>query len=63
MYVAWSAARFSEMEHRILLLPVMERKGTKRRSLNVDTGGLPHGIKETTADVRDREGAIEMLRC
>ena len=31
--------------------------------LAVDTGGLPHAMKVTRADVSDREGAVEMLRC
>jgi transposase len=30
--------------------------------LAVDTGGLPHAIKVTTADVTDRDGAEEALR-
>jgi transposase len=30
--------------------------------LAVDTCGLPHAIKVTTAGVSDREGALEMLR-
>ena len=30
--------------------------------LAVDTGGLPHAIKVTTAEATDREGAVEMLR-
>jgi transposase len=28
----------------------------------VDTGGLPHEVLVTTADVSDRDGAVEMLR-
>jgi transposase len=31
--------------------------------LAVDTCGLPHAMKMTTADETDREGAINMLRC
>lgn len=30
--------------------------------LAVDTGGLPHAIKVTSAEVTDREGAVYMLR-
>jgi hypothetical protein len=28
----------------------------------VDTNGLPHAVRVTTADVTDRDGAIETLR-
>ena len=30
--------------------------------LGVDTNGLPHAIHITTANVTDRDGAIEMLK-
>ena len=36
--------------------------GVKPR-LAVDTGGLPHAVKVTTADISGRDGAVEMLRC
>jgi len=32
-----------------------------KRHLAVDTEGLPHGIHVTTADVTDRQGAIELV--
>ncbi len=32
-----------------------------KRHIAVDTQGLPHAIHITTADVTDREGAIEMI--
>ena len=31
-----------------------------KRHIGVDTNGLPHGIEVTTANVTDRDGAIEM---
>ena len=31
--------------------------------LAVDTGGPPHAVKVTTADVSGRDGAVEMVRC
>ena len=34
-----------------------------KRHVAVDTQGLPHAIHITTADVTDREGAIEMIGC
>jgi transposase len=37
-------------------------RGWGKLHLAVDTGGLPHAIKVTTADVTDREGAEETLR-
>jgi hypothetical protein len=33
--------------------------GIKRRHIVVDSQGLPHAIHVTTADVTDRNGAIE----
>jgi transposase len=30
--------------------------------LGVDTNGLPHAVRVTTADVTDRDGAVETLR-
>jgi transposase len=32
-----------------------------KRHIAVDTQGLPHAIHITTADVTDRDGAIEMI--
>ena len=33
-----------------------------KRHIAVDTNGLPHAIAVTTANVTDRDGAIEMVR-
>jgi len=33
-----------------------------KRHIAVDTNGLPHGIEVTTANVTDRDGAIELTR-
>ena len=33
-----------------------------KRHIAVDTNGLPHGIEVTTANVTDRDGAIEMTK-
>src|SRR6266498_362798 len=33
-----------------------------KRHIIVDTSGLPHAIAVTTADVTDREGAIQALK-
>jgi len=33
-----------------------------KRHIVVDTMGLPHAIKVTTADVTDRDGAIELIK-
>lgn len=34
-----------------------------KRHVAVDTQGLPHAIHITTADLTDRDGAIEMMSC
>jgi IS5 family transposase len=33
-----------------------------KRHIAVDTNGLPHAIAVTTANVTDRNGAIEMVK-
>ena len=33
-----------------------------KRHIVVDTNGLPHGIYVTTANITDREGAIELVK-
>ena len=33
-----------------------------KRHIAVDTNGLPHGIYVTTADITDRDGAIELVK-
>jgi transposase len=33
-----------------------------KRHIAVDTNGLPHGIEVTTANITDRDGAIEMTK-
>ena len=33
-----------------------------KRHIAVDTNGLPHGIEVTTANVTDRDGALEMTK-
>jgi hypothetical protein len=45
------------------------RKGTTRKKtsgiklhIGVDTNGLPHAVYVSTANVTDREGAIEMIQ-
>lgn len=52
---------------RALKIPIQqERKGKKvsgiKRYVAVDTNGLPHGIKVTTANVTDRNGAILLAK-
>lgn len=34
-----------------------------KRHIAVDTNGLPHGIAVTTANVTDRDGAVELTKC
>jgi IS5 family transposase len=33
-----------------------------KRHIAVDTQGLPHAIHITTANITDREGAVEMIK-